>query len=431
MKKAVIYILFVLFAPAVLAQSKRPQVLVYGSGAEAFAAAMQAAMSNLNTIWLSPDNKLVPELTTGFGHIAGNNRLDGGIWAILLARTVNHDDRNDSIAAIAKQRINPQLAENAINELIGRYPNLTLVRGASIRSVRKVRKNWQVELSNRVRYRVRAVVDASADDTFFQMALPDTTTVEARATLNPAYLLPGEYHPLSRTGVAVADLGHPAFTLPLATLLPSGDSNFFPVRSLPALQSLLTGTPEDIPLLMHVGQAIGAAASYAAFYETTSDKLDLRSIQGEILQYGARLIPFQDIPIESPHFAAIQRLGATGLLPGHFDDENLFVFDPNGTVSTREIAPVMDRLYSRSQIWFADNQTDTLRLSELLSLIKYVSHRGNELEGHVEKNWVRRFQFAGQYDAGMVVTRRHFAVLMDAYCRPFDVKAGFDGTIYR
>src|SRR5690554_6085178 len=175
MKKNTIYLLIWLcLMPALaLAQAKRPQVLVYGSGPDAFAAAIQAAMSNLNTIWLSPEDRLVPELTTEVGAIAGNDKLDGGIWASLLARTLNHEQRNDSISAIAKLRINPQIAENAINEFIGRYPHLTLVRGVALGSVRKVRKNWQVELANRAQYRVRALVDGSAEGDLITAALPD------------------------------------------------------------------------------------------------------------------------------------------------------------------------------------------------------------------------------------------------------------------
>ncbi len=431
MKRTVLSLFCLLWIPVlVCGQSKRPQVLVYGSGADAFAAAMQSAMSNLNTVWLSPDEKLVPELTTEINAIESNHRLDGGIWATLLARTMNHEERNDSIAAIAKKRINPQIAENVIHDLISQYPNLTLIRGAALRSVSKSRKNWQVELSNRVRYRVRAVVDGSPDGALFRMALPDSSVGSAR-TLNPDFFQHDEYNPLMRTGVAVSDLGHPPYALPLAALVPSNETNLFSTRQLRVLQSLLTGGPADVPLLMHVGQAVGAAASYAAFYGTTSDKLDLRSIQGEIMQYGARIVPFQDIPIEDPHVAAIQRVGATGLLPGSFDEHGLFAFEPDKTVSTQEIAPVMHRLYSRSQIWFTDNQADTMRLSDLLSLIKYVGHRGNELEGQVEKNWQRRFELDGTYDPDMPVTRRLFAVLMDAYCKPFDVKVGPDGHIYR
>lgn len=433
MRKPVLYILVFIFLMPVLAlgqKNKRPQVLVYGSGADAFAAAIQAAMSNLNTVWLSPDDKLVPELTTEISAIEGSEQLDGGIWATFLASTLNHDDRNDSIAAIAKKRINPQIAENVITALIERYPNLTIVRGAQLRSAKKVRKNWEVELANRAKYRIRAVVDASADGVLWQLALPGTAPA-AKSTLAPDYLQAGSHGPINRTGVAVANLHHAPYTLPLAVLIPADDSNLFATRSLPALQTLLTGSVNDVPLLMHAGQAIGAAAAYSAFYETTSDKIDLRSVQGELVQYGGRLIPFQDIAIESPHFGAIQRVGATGLLPGTHTDEGLFVFEPDKTVSTAEIATVMDRLYSRSQIWFADNRADTMLLSDLLSLIKYVGHRGNELEGQVEKNWKRRFQFTDTYALDMPITRRHFAVLMDAYCRPFDVKVGLDGTIYR
>lgn len=426
-----ITVLCVLLIPILaFGQSKHPQVLVYGSGADAFAAAMQSAMSNLNTVWLSPDDKLVPELTTEMSVIEHNHYLDGGIWATVLAHTMSYDERNDSVSTIAKKRINPQIVENTINELIGRYPNLTLIRGAELRQVSQSRRYWRIELSNRTRYRVRTLVDASASTNLFQMALPDSSA-NSHLVLTSDYFNADAYEALMRTGVAVSDLGHPPFSVPLATLVPNDDNNIFPIRNLPVMQQLMTGTISDVPLLMHVGQAIGAAAAYVAFYETTSDKIDLRSIQSEIIQYGARLIPFQDIPIESPHFQAIQRVGATGLLPGQINANGLFSFIPEGTVSTQEIAPVMDRLYSRSQIWFTDHQADTMRMSDLLDLIKYVSHRGNELEGHVEKNWQRRFLFNDSYDANMTITRRHFAVLMDAYCKPFDVKVGLDGTIYR
>lgn len=431
MKRATIYILFLLWAPSLAhGQSKRPQVLVYGSGAGAFAAAMQSAMSNLNTIWLSPDDKLVTELTTQFSTVETHTQLDGGIWATILSRTMNYDERNDSIAIIAKKRVNPQLVENVINDLISETPNLTVIRGATLRSVKKTRNNWQIELTNRVSYRVRSVVDGSADGMLYHMALPDST-VNTKTALDQEYFQSNGFKPLMRTGVAVSDLGYPPFTIPLSALVPNDDINMFAIRKLSTVQSLLTSGIGDVPLLMHVGQAVGAAASYVAFYKTTPERIDLRSVQGEILQYGARLIPFQDVPIESSHFGAIQRIGATGLLHGTIQDNGLFVFNPDATVSTQEIAATMDRLYSRSQIWFTDHHADTLLLSDLLSLIKYVSHRGNELEDHVEKNWVRRFEFNGSYDTDMVVTRRHFAVLMDAYCKPFDVKVALDGTIYR
>lgn len=410
-------------------QSKKPEVLIYGSGIDAYTAAVQSAMSGLNTIWISDNEKLVPELTTTPTTIEGNKHLDSGIWATFLAKTLQQDKRSDSLSEIAKRRLSPQIAANAINDLTAVHTNLTVIKSTPVKSIKRSGKTWQVELNNRVRYKVRAVVDGSADGGLHKLAYPGIPYV-SKTTVETDYFEAEQYLPLQRTGVAVATKGSP-FTLPLATLIPGNADNFFVTRISPTVHDLLSGDAEDIPLLAHVGQVIGAAASYTAFFRTTSDKIDLRKVQGEILQYGSRLLPFQDIPIESPHLPAIQRIGATGIFDGFVSDTAGFYFHPDLNLSTAEIAPVLNQLFSRSQIWFIDNSMDTMTMADLLSLIKHIGHKGNELEGQLEKYWTRRFYFDGEYDLEMPATRRHFAVLFDTYCKPFDVQVGLDGSIQR
>ncbi len=422
-----LFCLLVAFPFVGFSQSKRPQVLIYGNGVDAYAAALQSSMSNLNTVWVLGGDQIAPELTSKFISITSGAHLDAGIWADFLAKTMRRDKRSDSLSAIAKQRINPQIAQNVIDDVIREARNLTIIKGKQLRAVKKSGKDWQVELVDKQRYKVRAVVDASADASLYRLAFGNAEEITTRTPLPEDYFQPDGYHPLLRTGIAVGDLGGRAFTLPLAALVPAGDSNLFLTRSTPAVQHFLGDTVETIPLLMHVGQAVGAAAAYTAFFKTTSDKLDARNVQGEVLQYGARLVPFEDVPIESPHFAAIQRIGATGVLQIAGSE-----FGPDTPVSAHEIRPIMNQLFSRSQIWFVNNKdVDIMKLSDLFSLIKYVGHRGNELEGQVQKNWKRRFYLEDEYDEQLVVTRRHFAVLLDAYCKPFDVKVGLDGTIQR
>lgn len=414
-------------------QSKRPQVLVYGSGADAYAAALQSAMSNLNTVWILEDEQIAPELTGGPTTIASGANLDAGVWADFLAKTLNHEHASDSLSAIAKKRINPQIALNVIDSSLSATDNLTVIEDAALVEIRKRRNDWQVTLANRERFRIRAVIDASADARLFQLAYGATDSINTRAVVETAYFQTMDYDVRSRTGVAVGHFGTHAYTLPLAALVPADDSNFFLTRTVPTLQPLLIGSSEDIPLLMHIGQAVGAAASYTAFFKTTSDKLDVRKVQGELLQYGARLMPFADVPIDDENFASIQRIGATGLLKGITDvvSGNL-LFNPGAPVLAEEIKPVLNQLFSRSQIWFIDHaEVDTLRLTDLFSLIKYIGQRGDELEEQVAKGWSRTFHLEGEFDDARLATRRLVAVLLDAYCRPFDVSVGLTGVIQR
>lgn len=414
-------------------RSKRPQVLVYGNGVDAYAAALQSAKSNLNTIWVLEGNQVAPGLTGQPVTLTSGIDLDAGLWADFLAATLKHEQRSDSLSAIAKKRINPQIARNVIDSVLDATSNLTVIRDTDPAAAKKKGKYWQVALANGERYRIPSLVDASGDARLYRLAFGNTDSIRTRSMVDSGYFQPGPYDERSRTGVAVGHAGTYPFTLPLAALVPSDDSNLFLTRAVPALQSLLAGTHEDIPLLMHVGQAVGAAAAYTAFFKTTSDKLDVRVIQGELLQYGGRLMPFTDVPIADKNFAAIQRIGATGLLKGDAGGTpGQFVFNPDAPVTAAEIKPVLNQLFSRSQIWFIDHtDVDTMQLADLFSLVKYIGQRGDELERQVTRGWSRTFHFEGEYDGTLPVTRRLFAVLLDAYCKPFDVSVGLNGVIQR
>ena len=431
-KRCLPFFLLLLIPLLGIPQRKRPQILVYGHGADAYAAALQSSMSNLNTVWVVNGDRMMPELTSDFNSIASSADLDAGVWASLLAKTLRGGKSSDSLSAAAKQRINPRIVQNVVDSVVKAAKNLTIIEGGQVRSVKKSGKSWQVELVDRTRFKVRSVVDASSDAYLYQLAYGTLDSIAVRTDISDDYFQAPSYVGLSRTGVAVGDLGGRGFTLPLAALVPADDSNLFLTQRGPTVRRLLTGTADDIPLLMHVGQAIGAAAAYTAFYKITSDKLDARNIQGELLQYGARLMPFVDVPIQSPHFEAIQRVGATGMLLGRAEEDGRLWFDVDAMVTADEIKAVLNALFSRSQIWFINHaDVDTLTLADLLSYIKFVGQRGDELEEYVEKNWERRFHLEGAYDSEQQATRRHVAVLLDAYCKPFDVKIGLDGSIQR
>src|SRR3546814_18037629 len=127
MDKRYVVFCLLLMAPFLgSAQRKRPQVLVYGYGADAYAAAIQSAMSNLNTVWVVNGERLVPELTSEFVSLTNNAHLDAGIWAKLLAGT-KKEKPSDSLSAAVKRRINPKLIQNAMDSVLKSFPNLTVI----------------------------------------------------------------------------------------------------------------------------------------------------------------------------------------------------------------------------------------------------------------------------------------------------------------
>jgi len=404
-----------------LAQQKKkpakPQVIVYGHHLDAFAAAVQSAQSGAETLWIMDSTDVGGALTHGQSkQINSNTNLDVGSWALLLKGLTGVEELSDSAITAAKRNVAPRIVMNVLEAVSDTVKRLTVKKKLSITEVEQSGKGWQVTLSNKEKIKVSAVVDASK-----------TAPLE-RPSTDTAIIYQS---PLFRTGIAIGQLGNQVFNIPFTRILPdSANRNYFYTRiPLPTTNEPLA-EEQTVPLRMLIGQACGAAAAYCAFFKTSSNDVRVRTLQGELIAYNAALIPFQDVHLSDIHHAQIQRVGATGMLEGRIlwvNDQKRFLFQPDSAVSSMEIEPIMKQLYTRSQIWFKDKQIQKLTLKDLLSLIKYIANRGNELDAEIEKGWSKRFQFKGTYQPDAPLTRRTFSVLVDTYLQPFNVRVKQDG----
>jgi len=423
---------FVFFAvialqPALFAQKapkpKKPEMLVYGSGALAFAAALQGAKSGVATLWVTETKELIPELTGG-GRLRIDNfpYLDGGIWMELLMETARSKTKSDSLAQAVKRDINPQLAKNALDRLLAAHPLLTLVESQPIRAAKHKNGYWEVTLGNKQRFQVRAVLDAGKEQHLRSLA-----GIENPAD-KPAGILPIGEIPLehSRTLVASGQSGNAVYGVSLADLLFAEQDNFF---DLSGFQPFLGDDPRDMPFKAAIGQAFGAAAAYVAFFKTTTDKIDVRKLQTELLTYGAKIMPYQDLGTDDAHLDAVQKFGLSGILQGRTAD-GAFLLDKTDRVAYKEIEPIFNRLYSRSQLWFADNQGEYFTWREFLSLVKFVGMKG-DIEKQIERDWNAKLKFDGKFDLDDAITRYQFAVMLDRYAPPYFTGVTRDGGFVR
>lgn len=410
-------ILFIwLILPAIaFSQAKKPEVLVYGSGLAGYAAALQSAKSNLHTIWVITGEDLAPEMAEHPFNQEDPPHLHAGIWNELRKSML------DTVKDVS--------LKDAMEKRIKDFPHLHVIKNTEIRKITARKRNFRITFNDRTRFTVRSVVDATLDASdFTNLGFPPKPTKSPQRDRN------APTHALMRTGVAVGGAALPqAFTVPLGVLIPADSTNLLSLSSLFTAEEEEALKQQHPAFLTHIGQALGASAGFIAFFKTTSDKIDVRQIQGELLQYDARLLPFTDIGKDDPNLQAIQRVAATGLFlnKNQFDQDGVFLFEPDKNVSTAELMPTLNQLYSRSQIWFTDHTSDSMRMKDLLSFIKYVGQRGDELEGLVEKGWSRKFHLSGEYDLNAPVNRRQIAVLMDEYINPFHVKIDFNGNILR
>lgn len=434
MVRVLLIVIFSFLYVNIYAQKKtkkaaKPQVLVYGHEAGAFSAAIQSAQSGVETLLIIDSTHIGGTLISGKNkRISTNHHLDVGVWAFFLRGIANVKAISDSASTAAKNNISPRIAQNVFEGTLDTVQRLSFRKNLKINALEKSGKNWQVTLSSKDKIKVKAIVDASLNASLSALITKNEDTHPV--PMASAQLKTIQYNdPLYRTGIAVGAIEDNIFNIPLKSILPdSNRTNYFVVNALNDAH-LLNGN--DVPITMLLAQACGAAAAYCAFFDVSSDKINARTLQGELLAYKGFIMPFQDVSLDDPHATQIQHVGATGILQGVYEDEGnskKFLFLPDSLVSSKQIEPVIKQLFTRSQIWFKDKNIPALKLSDILSLIKYVANRGNELDAEVEKGWKKRFRFKSEFKQSNLLTRRQLAVLLDTYLQPFNVRITSDGN---
>lgn len=403
-------------------KNKKPQLVVYGSDVEALAAAVQSAKSNVPTLWLIDQMQWLPELPNEAFTVEGNTHLDGGIWMEILMKIGNSKTFSDSVAHIVKKRINPQLLRNAVDEMLTAHENLTIFKNVKIQQINRKRKGWEVQLADKRKYEVRNVVDASLEQDLMKMQNSEGENDSKPVMLATKDLDLNQF----RLIVGSASIAGKTHSILFDNMVQGEKEGLFGLGALEGIKRI----PDNLPIRFAYGQALGAVGAYCAFFKTTHEKIDIRLLQSELLTYGARLIPFQDIAAEDPNFQAIQKFSLAGLLLG-YDDNGKYMLDRERIVRQEEVQLVLNQMHSRSKLWFLDHSADEFTWSNLLGFIKFVSFRGDELETMVKKEFNSYLHFSGEYDPEGIMTRYEFGVMLDTFASPYNIKINQKGEIIR
>jgi len=399
------------------AQIIRTDVVVAGGTESGVAAAIQVAHSGVKTLYIVEGNDLASNISQNTDTL-----FNAGVFKDLLKLTLKA--RTDSTTGIVNQ-FSQAAALDAFRGWTDTIKNLTIIRNNEIQKIEKSGKGWDIKLKDGKSIKTNVTVDATLNG---NIAAKAGVTMDQKTgyykTLVPLEQDIDHFYDnrLYRTSAGFLNSSNKIFTIPLGSLVAAGQENF-----ILAGQMTTPGSSKQ-PATMTIGQAAGASAAYCSFFKTTSNNLGVRAIQAELFLYKSWLIPFTDIKYVDSNFAAIQRIGVTGLLKGKAI-QGKFLFQPDSLVSAEDVRLPMKEYYSRSQIWFADNKVDKFTLGDLLSLIKFNASRGEELNSEVEKAWKKSFKFSGEYDPKHLITRREFAVLADTYLKPFNVRVDIRGNL--
>ena len=170
-----------------------------------------------------------------------------------------------------------------------------------------------------------------------------------------------EEEPLYRTGISVGDypidhhhrknpsapqhLGFypvPSYNVPLGALIPVGYSGIIAAEKSISVSNVVNGTTRLQPCVLLTGQAAGMLAAKAAKMHRQAADVPVRELQQSLLEVNAYLMPYADITPAHPHFASVQRIGATGLLRGRLQPSgwaNRTWFDADSLVHWSELMP--------------------------------------------------------------------------------------------
>lgn len=388
-----IALVVMVFAGSANAQTIKTGVLVVGNGINAIAAGVQSAKSGVNTTLLLTE--------AGFSITNENGR----------ATTTSGLERDFLKAISVDKRTNVQQIN--VNDLFKSWADsikkLSIIKNAVWTKFKRSGSGWVVELKDGKTIKAKVLVDADLPGKVKDALQIHYPTAQWQALSYDSNVY--------RTSISSNLNADTASILSLYQFL------------LPDQENLIALDPEK--QVFSAGQAAGATAAYAAFFDKKTSESNLKNIQGELINFKLSPMPFNDVTDLDSNWKAIQFVGLSGILKAELKDGKAF-FKPEQPVSTKEIRQPFKEYFYKAQIWFDDYKQDQITLGAAIDLICYTGGKKVETtKAEVIKNWDKLYDFKSEFDEKRVATRREFAAILNSYNSPFNVNVDRTGRILR
>ena len=238
--------------------------------------------------------------------------------------------------------------------------------------------------------------------------------------------------PLYRTGVAVGDypVDHhhfrhpdwrelpdlefypiPSFNVPMGTMIPKDVDDLIVAEKSISVSNLMNGATRLQPVVMQLGQAAGALAALACIEDKSVKEIGVRQVQEKLLDSGCYIMPYLDLPKSDPHFKALQRIGATGVLRG----EGRNVGWSNETWFRADEPLRGEEIYASELYGAITVDTGEISVGRMLELVR--SYGGRVPYGKMA-DWWKQLGL-NDFDSQRIATRLEAAVVIDAAFDPF------------
>jgi hypothetical protein len=255
-------------------------------------------------------------------------------------------------------------------------------------------------------------------------------------TLNHIARPYNQARPIYKTGIAVGDYpvdhhhaSHPnakglpklhfypvsSYNVPMGCLIPQNIENFIVAEKSISVTNIVNGTTRLQPVVLQIGQAAGLIAAQSIKQNITPAAVQIRTIQSQLLEEGAYLLPYLDVPKDHSRFKVYQRIGSTGIMKGtgmnvgwenqtwFFDKKEMTQSDMDHALSQlRKFKKVQSPLSLNNQDirkWFIELRQTFLPNEPLPLWIKDLNALGDFLEYEMpNKSKINRGDFALMLD---------------------------------
>lgn len=409
------------------AQTIKTDVLVIGNGPSAVAAAIQSARSKVKTVLAI--EKIGIDGSEEKLTIEENLNVPSGIWGEFRnnVKEINKTQAGFDTAFNKPLNLTRAEGEGILRKIADTVKKLTIEWNTTFTSIQKSGDEWEIKVSKDGKaeeIKAKIVVDATETGEVAKKA-----GAKATAKMNIGQISGGS--DLFRTAIAASETwppvrpaentDHEYWYVPLKAMVPPGADNLLVTQTILPLER----DANYLPVELELGQGAGAAAAYCAFFKTTTAHLKVRTIQGELLDFKADLVPFVDVPPTDPYWRQIQQIALTGLLtPGT-------AFGGDMPVTTAEIKPGLIEIYSRAFLWFEKEKPGkAFTIANMLSYISdYSLTEPSILKATIQKAWKSQLKFTSDFEPGRPITRREFAVLANKYLNPFARTLDLNGKL--
>lgn len=254
-------------------------------------------------------------------------------------------------------------------------------------------------------------------------------------------------YPYYRTGIAVGDyaVDHhhfrhpewqklpylefypiPSFNVPMGVMIPEQDDikDLIVAEKSVSVSNLINGATRLQPVVMQLGQAAGALAALSVTGDCEVKGVGVRRVQEALLDAGCYLMPYLDLPVDDPHFKALQKIGATGIMRGEGRD----VGWANQTWFRGSDPLLAEEVYASDYCPFPlDLCNGEVSVGQLVSVLRSL---GGAVPSDVAEWWTDLGLH--DYDAGRTVLRLEAAVAIDASLDPFGMfRVDYKGRLVR